>query len=326
MPPSPVILRATFAPPQPSVGDMVTYVTSANAGLVSFVLPDYTGPYHTSAAKCGKVNAAQLSDYSAGGYVLGLLSHPQNQVLDTSHSVSAAASDCGSVFITYPLGAIVTLAGPGVNTAVHYDESTAAVTPVYYLWDGSKNNFVVRATGDRYHVPNAGGNTVSGDDLFLIEAFTDGQGRRVFMLYGFSWQGTLAAGVFFDSFVYPHPSQFPNSWYIYRWMDASSGTSANKFPDPGDVYTFLNSTTQTPPSLTLTSVPADGNRLLWFCWNRDGCVRGLSVRCVLRSTGLYGSLSYGKGEVWGEERCVIVRLFGGRVTYSALTVTSRMKF
>lgn len=225
------------------ISDLGPAVVNANGATVSFVLPDYTDfhpvypPMHTPAGKCGGVGSAELSDYSAGGYVLALVSNQQNQLLDTNSAISNGQSDCGSpVGIS---GTIVTLAGPGVNKVVHYYEQVADITPVYFLWDGSRNNFVVRATGQRYIVPNAKGMTTAGDDLFLVEAFTDGQGRRVFVLYGFSWEGTLAAGAFFASQIYPHMSQFSNAWYIYRWTDATSGTSSNSFPDAGDQYTLI---------------------------------------------------------------------------------------
>lgn len=204
---------------------------NAPAGSAYLIFPDYSAPFHSSVAKCGSVNAAQLSDYSAGGYIVGLLANPQNQFLDTSATISK--TDCGN-----PVGiggTMITIAGPGVNSVVHYYEQVAGITPVYYLWDGSKNNFVVRATGQRYTVST--GNTIAGDDMFLLESFVDQSNRTVFVVYGFSWQGTLAAANFVNTYVRSHLSQFSNSWYIYEWKDAPSGPSANSFPDQGDQYT-----------------------------------------------------------------------------------------
>ena len=251
---SPITETANFVLPG-GVGDVASSIIGASAGSAWFVLPDYRGPMHSPAAKCGGVNSAELSDFSAGGYVLGLLSNPQNQLLDTNPAISL--SSCG-----YPSGTsgtVVTLAGPGVNTVVHYYEQVADITPVYFLWDGSKNNFAVRYTGQRYVVPNPGSMTTAGDDLFLIETFTDGQGRRVLVLYGFSWQGTVAAGVFYASYVYPQLSQFPNSWYIYRWTDVGGNT----FPDSGDSFTLLASSGPAPV-LTSTSVPPSGGSYSGF--------------------------------------------------------------
>ena len=231
------------------VEGMGPYVKNACARTVYFVLPDYAGPMHQPAAKCGGVNAAALSDYSAGGYVLGLLKNQQNQVLDTSSTISQTSCGNPSSIGGGGLTSVVTLAGPGVNELVHYYEQVAGIAPVFFLWDGTRNNFIVRSTGVNYTVPNGAGNTLAGDDLFLIETFADGPTRLVFTLYGFSWQGTLAAGVFFSSFMSPQLAQFQNAWYIYRWQDASSGTSHNSFPDPADVYTLL-ATSGTPPSLS----------------------------------------------------------------------------
>jgi hypothetical protein len=117
---------------------------------------------------------------------------------------------------------------------VHYYEQVAGISPVYFLWDGTKPNFIVRATNHIYPF-----NTVGGNDLFLLETFTDSQGRHVYVIYGFSWQGTLAAATFLNTFVRSHLSSFQNNWYIYEWKDQSSGASANSFPDAGDVYTQL---------------------------------------------------------------------------------------
>jgi len=130
-------------------------------------------------------------------------------------------------------------AGPGVNTLAYYYEQISSTAPVYFLWDGARNNFVVRSTGVRYTVPNSGKMTTAGDDLFVLEGFVDGQGRHVYIVYGFSWQGTLAAATFLNTYVRFHLSDFTNSWYIYEWKDASTGPSANSFPDSGDQYNPL---------------------------------------------------------------------------------------
>ena len=233
-------------------GEIGNSAVSTGAGSVWFILPDYNGPMHTPHPKCEGVDPAQLSDFSAAGYVLGLLSSPQDQILDTDSSISQ--SNCGNPANTGPT--IVALAGPSVNEVVHYYEDVSASSPVYFQLDGTTHNFVVRATGQRYTVPNQVSNPVAGDDLFLLEAFTFG-GKKVFILYGFSWQGTLAAGVLYASYIHSQPAQFPNSWYIYRWVDGSSETSANTFPDPDDFYTLVASS-NAAPSLVSSNVPRSG--------------------------------------------------------------------
>ena len=210
-------------------------VLDATTNSVYFILPDYQGPFHTPAPKCGGVNVAALSDYSAGGYILGMLTNSQYQMLDTNSMVSQVS--CGNP--TGISGMVAAIAGPGVNTVVHYYEQVAGITPVYFLWDGLRNNFVVRATGQKITVPNAAKMTTAGDDLFLMESFVDDQSRQVYLIYGFSWQGSLAAAAFLNTYVRSHLSSFTNSWYIYEWKDASSGLSANSFPDASDQYLQL---------------------------------------------------------------------------------------
>jgi len=75
----------------------------------------------------------------------------------------------------------------------------------------------------------------ASDDLFLLETF-EAEGKRVYVVYGFTWQGTLAAATFLNTYIRSHSSEFTNDWCIYEWKDASSGTSANSFPDSGDNY------------------------------------------------------------------------------------------
>ena len=221
-------------PPPPSnpVSNMGPYVMNAAPGTAWFLLPDYNGAFHTPASKCGGIIPAELSDYSAGGYLLGLLLNPpQNQVLDANSEISK--SPCGEPGIG--IGTIVTLAGPIVNEVVHYYESVEKTSPLYFRYSGA-NSFVVRSTGKSYSF-----GTKSRADYFAIQAFTDQADRKVFMFYGFSWEGTLASGQFFASYVYPQMSQFSNSWYIFLWQDAASGSSHNSFPDPADSYTLVAS-------------------------------------------------------------------------------------
>ncbi len=249
----------TTTPPSSgyAIGNMAADVFSAPANNVWFVLPDYNGPYHASASKCGGRSPAQLSDYSAGGYILGLLTSPQNQILDTNGG-KISQTDCGNPVGISGGAALVALAGPGANEVTFYYEQVAQITPVYFLWDGA-NNLVVRATGQKLTY-----NTVALSDYFVIQAVSDGVNRKVFIVYGFSWQGTLAAAVFFNSYVYPKLSQYAGSWYVYQWSDAGSGSSANSFPDTGDVFNLVASSTGSAPSQTPPSGPTGGTALSGF--------------------------------------------------------------
>ena len=226
----------------PAVGDVASSIMGASAGSVWFVLPDYRGPYHTPAAKCGGAVPAELSDYSAGGYVLGLLSNPQNQILDTSSSMSQIS--CGNP--TGSSGTIVTLAGRAVNEAVNYYENVEKTSPVYYANIQGVGYFVVRATGQRFLI-----NAAPGSDYFLIEAFTDSRGRMVFMLYGYSWQGTLAAGEFFERVHLPTAFAVPG-FLVHLQVAGRFKRAVAKTPS------------RIPVTHTLTLGQAQVQRQLWL--------------------------------------------------------------
>lgn len=235
MPNNAVTLEATFTPIL-LLSSIAGNVVTASAGSVSFVLPDFTGPRHTSAPKCGGIGSALLTDYSAGGYLLGMLSNVQQETIDTSTLLSQVSGSCGE--FTGSNGVVVLMAGPNVNEAVAYHERVASDSPLYFncLPDGTCA-FVERVSGVRHQVVPL---TV-GTDYFLIEAFTDSQGKNVYVIYGAGWQGTLAGAVYFNRVIYPNISTYTKSWYIYEWQDASSGVSHNAYPDPGDTYTPIAS-------------------------------------------------------------------------------------
>ena len=76
-----------------------------------------------------------------------------------------------------------------------------------------------------------------GTDIFLLEVFIDANGRTVFILYGFTYLGTLAASTYFKFGIYPSLASYTNSYYLIQWTDAYWGESDNGIPDMGDIYT-----------------------------------------------------------------------------------------
>jgi hypothetical protein len=76
----------------------------------------------------------------------------------------------------------------------------------------------------------------STNDYSLIEAFQV-NGHTVLAFYGLNAPGTLASGVYLDSFVYAHPSSFTVGAYIIHWQGTTSNSSL-----PSDAYTFVYST------------------------------------------------------------------------------------
>ena len=73
-------------------------------------------------------------------------------------------------------------------------------------------------------------------DLYLV--FTDSMGRVHMFCYGFGWQGTYAAGKYFDRVIYPDIDEYKCSWIIVKWGDTNSDGFVNA-PGDGDLYTEI---------------------------------------------------------------------------------------
>jgi hypothetical protein len=74
--------------------------------------------------------------------------------------------------------------------------------------------------------------------MFMIERYIDGEGRLVTLCYGFGWQGTYAAGKFFEEELFPNLATYTNSWIIVKWED-SNGNGFVDLPWEGDNYTVV---------------------------------------------------------------------------------------
>ena len=64
-------------------------------------------------------------------------------------------------------------------------------------------------------------------DMFIIEAFTDTNGRTVFIVYGFGWKGTFAGRLYFKNRIYPNITTFTDAWYVFEWVDGDTTVSCN---------------------------------------------------------------------------------------------------
>jgi N-acetylneuraminic acid mutarotase len=176
---------------------------------VYFVYPDYQG------LKPPGVFNAWVSDWCATGFMEGLSANHQNEATDTN----AALIDTSSGAIKTHGETIVLFGGPLVNAPVHYYE-TNRIAPLYYQNDGG-TLYWYRSDGTRVDSTALLGSQKSSHDMFVVESFIDGNGNHVFIVYGYGWKGTFAAGLLFRSVIYPNIGSYSNSWYVFRWTDAN---------------------------------------------------------------------------------------------------------
>ncbi|MFB3890129.1 MAG: hypothetical protein ACE14S_11605 [Candidatus Bathyarchaeia archaeon] len=185
--------------------------------------------------------AASVSDWLASMAVSTKLT-TYTEGLDTSPNFVNPAT--GKALGSSGTG-IISFGGPIVNPIVKYAE---AVTTNAYdrapikFQDGGDGNFYFRlASGAAIPGANLPVAVVNhGDDLFVIETYHDLDGRTVMLCYGFGWQGTYAAGKYFDRVVYPNLGLFNYNYIIVRWQDTNANGFVNN-PGDGDIYTVIAS-------------------------------------------------------------------------------------
>lgn len=56
--------------------------------------------------------------------------------------------------------------------------------------------------------------------MFVIESFIDNAGNNVFIVYGYGWKGTFAAGKFFKFVAYPDIKNYTDSYDVFKWIDS----------------------------------------------------------------------------------------------------------
>jgi hypothetical protein len=225
--------------------DFEVDVASAGNDTVYFVYPATVGTKKVSgpSPRGYPHRTASISDWTASGVIVGMTSSEQLEGVDTGPWViSGGALDP----VEIPNGsAVVLLGGPAVNSVVYYYEHanlnggpTEDFAPLFfevstgsrfYNWNRSSDNAWVYSV-DRWSTD------FDSEDYFVLEVMEDSVGRSVYLTYGLSWKGTWAAAKFFKYAVYPDLSSYDLTYYVVKWTDAGSGSSANGIPDMGDTF------------------------------------------------------------------------------------------
>jgi hypothetical protein len=174
---------------------------------------------------------AQLSDFTALGFMYGASENMQIMALDTNSTYFDPSTGAPKISDSV----LVTFAGPLVNGLVENCE-VSGLSPVYFQWasiDGvSYYAWYDRQSNMVASLPSSAGQAGTSD-MFLVEYFKDANNNNVFIVYGFAWKGTYVGGVFFKTFILPNITSFTHSWYIFRWDDVNG----NGLPDPYEVNT-----------------------------------------------------------------------------------------
>jgi len=184
--------------------------------------------------------AAMVSDWLASAFVTTKLSSYVEGVDTNGTFVNQTTGK--------PLGdpgiGILTFGGSKVNPIVKRAEddftSIADRAPVKFHSEGGIFYFQY-ANGTNIPGANLPLSVINEDeDMFVVETYTDGDDRLMVVCYGFGWQGTYAAGKFFEEMIYPHLALFTDGWVIVHWEDTNGDGFVNN-PCEGDSYTLIAS-------------------------------------------------------------------------------------
>jgi len=145
-----------------------------------------------------------------------------------------------------PLGeagsGLISFGGPIVNPVVAYAESEETPSgdraPVKF-YQNAETCYFQRQDGTSITGANLPVSVINNNmDMFVIEVYCDTDGKNELLCYGFGWQGTYAAGKYFDTEIYPNINLYPHSWIIVKWEDTNGNGFVNTAAD-GDAYTVI---------------------------------------------------------------------------------------
>jgi len=181
---------------------------------------------------------AKVSDWLSSVYVTTKLD-TYNEVTDTNpdfvNQVTgnnlAKTGEC-----------VLSFGGPIVNPVVKYAEQDTITAGDRAPLEYHEEDYVCYFRNkDDTPIPDANlPHKVIGNDqdMFLIEHYIDSQGRVMMICYGFGWQGTYAAGKYFETIIAPNIQDYYYEWIIVKWEDTNTDGFVNT-PIDGDTYTLI---------------------------------------------------------------------------------------
>jgi hypothetical protein len=169
-------------------------------------------------------------DNSGAGYLIGHRSAGKVVFVFTdSKRVQQSGGNAGELLFTPDYSNAVVVAGPLANPTTAFYEGNG-FTPLTFSLSGG--NAIFKQSGTQvFSVPFA--SLTSTNDYFIMEPFQDA-GHTVIVLYGINAPGTLASGVYFDSFVFTNLANYPAGAYIVHWQGKVPNT-----PLASDTYTIV---------------------------------------------------------------------------------------
>jgi thermitase len=167
-------------------------------------------------------------DAIAEGIIYGLTANPQKQSF-TSNSCLTLESGKIDTSMAHNC-AVVFFGGPCPQKTVEYYENVG-LTPVRFAANETHYMFVAQSD---VVVASLSIEAVSSghEDLFVMEVLID-ETDLIVILYGFTWKGTWASGIFFKETISQNFNSYAEKCYIFHWVDDAE---MNEIPESSEIY------------------------------------------------------------------------------------------
>lgn len=135
---------------------------------------------------------------------------------------------------------LVLAGGPFPNQPVKWLERTSMVTKVYFATNGSTEYYFRRRSDSATMSTMPVALCSPHRDQFVMELATDpATGGLALIGYGLcnGGYGTQAAGYFWANVMLPNRAAYPDTWYVFDWIDGNN----DSIPNAADTFTRVNS-------------------------------------------------------------------------------------
>jgi len=231
-----IVVKVNVARASRVLSEASTMILSASANSVYFICAD---PNRMVSAPPTPWQAAFAAyDATAAGFIYGLCANSQVICYDSNGTIVVAKDPPDNPPFNYGTvlpssKRVVVVGGPTPNWVVDYYERTGQTPLKFY-----------RGTTD-YGFQTQTGTVVASiskttdwahNDLFVVMTFQDSNGNFVLIIYGVTWKGTFAGGIFLKEVIKPNLATYTKSAYIFRWSESVSGDGVPQASEITQVY------------------------------------------------------------------------------------------
>jgi hypothetical protein len=158
----------------------------------------------------------------------GLATNPQTQSFTSGNTLTLESGELNTSAIKN--ATTIFFGGPCPQKTVGYYE-TVGVTPVKFAPNETHYTFVTQSSVTIASLSKALVNS-GHEDLFVIEVLMD-KTNLIVIMYGFTWKGTWASGLYFKEAISKNFNGFSERCYVFHWID---DIGQNGIPESSEIH------------------------------------------------------------------------------------------